>query len=99
MATISSPESLADVSGIFGIFGSVSIPDGGAYRIAIQPAWSGEYHLYLALESTLDRELLGLINAEIFGIGLHRLRLTVVDSSGEMVDGGLCDIPLVFSSP
>ena len=63
------------------------------------PLGPDEYHLFLELESTLDRELLGLINAEIFGIGLHRLRLTVLDSSGEMVDGGLCDIPLVFSSP
>ena len=97
-AMIHAPQAMTNLEGIFGLIGSTSVPDGGSYRIAVKPVWSDDYHLYLASDQSVRGDVIGLINTEIFGSGLHHIQLTVVDRDGELA-GGLCEIPLVFSGP
>jgi len=98
LAEILSPQPLDQVQDIFAIIGNVQLPEEGKYQIAIKPGWSDVYYPYLESGKTVQRDVIGLINTEIFGTGSHRLRLTVTNSAGEAVAGGLCDIPLVFGT-
>ena len=99
MAEIHSPQPMDQVQDIFAIIGNVQLPEKGKYQLAIKPDWSNVYYPYLESDKVVQRDVIGLINTEIFGAGSHRLRLTVSNSAGEMLPGGLCDMPLVFGRP
>ena len=98
MAQIDLPAPSAQVEGVFALIGSVLLPEGGRYQIAIKPGWTEEFYMYLESDRPVSRDVLALINAEIFGVGAHRLRLAVKDSDGELIKGGFCEIPLMFGS-
>ena len=97
-ARISQPVPGAAQRGIFAIEGSAIFPAGGGYEIAVKPAWSDSYFTLLANEAA-SGETLGLLNTEIFGPGVHWLRLALRDAQGELVAGGVCAVPLVFLAP
>ena len=96
LATILEPQPMTELQGIFALRGSARIPVGGRYRISVKPAWSPEYHRFLEVERSVRDDVIGLINTEIFGPGLQRLRLETLDGEGEIMDGSLCEIPVVF---
>ena len=98
-ARIDSPQAMTELQSIFAVIGSVSLPADGFYRIDVKPAWADSYLAYLESDAALNAPTLALINTEIFGVGLHRLRLSVMDSQGTLIDGGICDIPLLFVGP
>lgn len=98
-AQILAPQPLARVAGLFAIRGRASTPAGGRYRIALKPAWSDEYHTHLVSEQSAQNEQLALVNTEAFGRDLHRIRLSAHDDAGLLIEGGLCDIPVIFGSP
>ena len=98
-AHVSMPEPLASLKGVFAIRGSVQLPERGSYQIALRPAWADNYYLYLSAKEPIRGDVIALINTEIFGAGLHRLRLTVTSRDGEIIEDGLCDIPVVFVAP
>lgn len=98
-ARIVSPAPLEHVDGVFALAGSALIPPGGEYHIALKPGWSEEYYLFLVSDQAVSSDVLGLINTEIFGAGAHRIQLTVVDRRGEQIQGGTCEIPVIFDAP
>ena len=98
-ATIIEPRPLAELQGIFAIRGRALIPDGGGYRLSVKPAWSSDYHRFLDVERSVSNDVIALINTEIFGPGLQRLRLEIVDAKGELMENLRCDIPVVFRAP
>ena len=98
-ARILLPELMAELEGIFAVHGSALIPAGGTYRIAVRPAWSDEFHTFLEVDMSVVDNVIGLINSEIFGPGLQWLQLTLVDGEGRVVEGSLCEIPVVFTRP
>ena len=98
-ARIDSPQAMTELQSIFAVTGRVSLPADGFYRIEVKPAWADSYLAYLESDASSKAPTLALINTEVFGIGLHRLRLSVMDSQGTLIDGGLCDIPLLFVGP
>ncbi|MDE2637415.1 MAG: hypothetical protein OXI30_13715, partial [Chloroflexota bacterium] len=98
-ARISAPEPMASLKGVFALRGIVQLPEGSSYQIALRPAWADNYYLYLSLNKRIRGDVIALINTEIFGAGLHRIRLTVTSRDGKIVEGGLCDIPVIFVAP
>lgn len=98
-ATILEPRPITELQGVFAVRVRAQIPDGGKYRISVKPAWSPDYHLFLDVERSIRDDVIGLINTEIFGPGLQRLRLEILNADGEMVDGSACEIPVVFKAP
>ena len=99
LATIVAPKPLGIVQDIFALVGSARIPAGGRYQVAIKPAWSDAYHPYLESDQSVNGDVIGLVNTEIFGDGSQRIKLTVSNREGEAIEGGICDIPVVFGSP
>lgn len=95
-AMIFEPGPMTELYGVFAIRGRVVIPDGGKYRLSVKPAWSPDYHRFLDVESSVNDDIIGLINTEIFGTGLQRLRLELVGNDGNIVAGSLCELPVVF---
>ncbi len=98
-ARISAPEPMASLKGVFALRGTVQLPEGSSYQIALRPAWADNYYLYLSSNKRIRGDVIALINTEIFGAGLHRIRLTVTSRDGKIVEGGLCDIPVIFVAP
>ena len=96
---IESPAALAELQGIFEIVGTANPPHLGHYRIAVRPAWAEEYSFYLEADEPVSAGVLGLVNTEIFGAGLHYLRLALVDERGEITAGALCEVPVIFAAP
>lgn len=98
-AKIDEPLPMTQLQGVFAVRGRAQIPAGGKYRISVKPAWSPDYHRFLDVERSVSADVIGLINTEIFGPGLQRLRLEIVGGDGSIVDGSDCEIPVVFKAP
>ena len=98
-ARISAPEPLASLKGVFAMRGTVQLPERGSYQIALRPAWADNYYLYLSSNKPIRGDVIALINTEVFGPGLHRIQLKVTSRDGGTIEGGLCDIPVVFVAP
>ncbi len=99
LAAIQAPPAMTELKGIFALIGSAMSPEGGHYRLSLRPAWSDQYADYLEFDSPVEDDVLGLINGEIFGLGLHWLRLALVDATGEIIEESICEQPLVFAAP
>ncbi len=99
LAQILLPAPHAQVEGVFAIIGSAHLPGGGRYRLAVKPGWSEVYYPYLESDVAVGNDVLALVNTEIFGLGAHRVQLAVADSDGELIEGGICEIPIMFGSP
>ncbi len=98
-AKILLPEPMSELSGVFAVQGSALIPAGGSYRISVRPSWSDDFHTFLEVDMSVNENVIGLINSEIFGPGLQWLQLTLLDGRGKVVEGSLCEIPVVFTAP
>ena len=98
-AQIISPAPLDLVEDVFAIIGSALLPEGGRYRIALKPGWSEEFYPYLISHQAVHSDVLGLVNSEIFGPGAQQIQLTVIDRDGELIEGGLCEVPVSFGAP
>ena len=93
------PQSLESVQGIFAVLGTARSADFAYYKIEIRPEWSDVYSLYLKSDVPVEGDLIGLVNTEVFGTGVHRLRLTVVTINDQIAENGVCEIPLLFTAP
>ncbi|MCY4070030.1 MAG: hypothetical protein OXG60_01905, partial [Chloroflexi bacterium] len=96
---ILSPVALQEIRGIIQVIGSVNLPEDSEFRLDVRPAWSEKYSQYIRGYDSITNDVIGLINSEVFGIGLHRLRLSIVDENGAMSKDAICDIPVVFAAP
>ena len=99
LVQIVEPGAMQELSGIFALLGSADAPDFAKYLIEVRPGWSDKYFLYLESEEPVRDGVLGVINAEVFGVGLHRLRLSVITQRGAISTELSCDIPTVFATP
>ncbi|MCY3717278.1 MAG: LysM peptidoglycan-binding domain-containing protein, partial [Chloroflexi bacterium] len=90
---------MSELADIVAIRGSAAVPAGGRYRLLIRPGGSLDYALYYESAAAKQDEVLALLNIEIFGSGLHSLRLEVLDAEGVQINAGFCEIPLLFQPP
>ena len=98
-AQIQSPLLGAQLSGIFAVKGRATVPEGGSYEIAVMPAWSDTFHKLLEIDISVDDNVIGLVNSEIFGPGLQRLRLALVNKDDTYLEDSVCEVPVVFLAP
>ena len=84
---------------VFALVGSARLPAGGHIKSRLSRAGLKNTFCTLVSEQVVIDDVLGLINSEIFGAGAHRIQLTVFDNNGELIEGGICEIGVIFGSP
>jgi len=92
---ITSPVPGQRVTGVVTLFGTASLPDMDYYKIEVRPSFSDVYNFYNRYEDAVTDGPLGLLNTDLFDDGLHWVRLTVVDITGNYPEP--CTIPLIFN--
>lgn len=92
--TIVSPFANASLSGVVNIIGTAIDDDFDYYKIEVRPNFSSVYNFYGRYETPVVNGVLGTLNTELFDNGLHWLRLTVVDNTGNYPSP--CAIPVIF---
>ena len=96
---ITSPQPLQEISGIFELYGNLDLGEASHYQVEVRPAWSDKYWLYIKAAQPVNDSVITLINSEVFGIGLHHVRLSLIDDNDLSQARLSCDIPIVFLQP
>src|SRR5690606_13924789 len=92
---ITSPVAGQQISGAFTVTGTASLPDLNYFKLEIRPNFSETFN-YIGRSTTgVVGGTLARLNSTNYGTGIHWLRLTVVDSTGNFPTP--CTIPLIFS--
>jgi LysM domain len=84
------------VQGTFIVQGSAFRDDFWYYKIEIRPDWADVYNFYSRSDTPASNGVLGEVNSEIFGEGLHWVRLSVVDLGANIQPDAICEIPVIF---
>ncbi len=92
--TITEPEPGDEVSGSFELVGSAATVAFRYYEIDIRPEGVPDFDFYLRRSRSVKDGPLAVINTELFGDGLHWVRLRVIDLGGNTLEP--CAIPLIF---
>jgi len=92
---ITSPTIGQTVSGIITVSGTATVDNFWYYRIEVRPNTDMVYRFVSRSENQVIIGPLGQIDTDIFGDGLHWIRVTVVDLTGG-VNVSPCAIPVVF---
>ena len=95
-ATIVSPQPGQELYGVFTLLASDENALEGAYVVEVRPAWSDTFWEYRRLTPRPPDQLLTLLNTELFGSGLHWLRVKQLDENHETIAHSTCDIPTMF---
>lgn len=93
-AQITAPARGQVVTGIFTLFGTATVGNFQYYRIEVRPDYTNIYNFYDRVETPVVNNALAQINSDLFDDGLHWVRLTVVDNTGNFPEP--CAIPLLF---
>jgi hypothetical protein len=97
---IASPRLGQIVSGPVTITGSAISLDPtnpfSSYTLEVRPALGRRFTIYTIGQQAVEFGVLGVINADWFGEGLHYLRLVVNGAFGPI--GQPCDIPVIFGA-
>jgi hypothetical protein len=94
---ITSPIVGQRLNGVFTVYGTATRDEFWYYKIEIRPDRAEIYNFYSRSEGRVQNGVLGQVNADIFGDGLHWLRLTVVDIRGAIPPGAVCEVPVYFN--
>lgn len=90
------PLPLERVTGVITLIGSADAPDFWYYRIEVRPDPVPEYEFYSYSTIPVPNRALAILNTDFFDNGLHWIKLTVVNTDGEVAPDATCDIPLIF---
>jgi hypothetical protein len=91
---IISPSASAEVTGVFSLVGAAAIPEGGSYRVDIRAGGDPIYNTYSHSDEAVVGGVLAEINSDLYGDGLHWIRLTVYDEN--RTPSQSCAIPVIF---
>lgn len=92
---LTAPASGSSVSGVITLMGTATVANFEYYKIEVRPDTVSVYNFYDRYETPVVNGVIGQLNTELFANGLHWVRLTVVDNTGNYPVP--CDIPLIFS--
>jgi LysM repeat protein len=92
--TITSPEPGSEVTGTFDLIGSATASDFRYFEVEVRPEGVDAYDFYVRQSEPVVEGVIAPINTELFGEGLHWVRVRVVDQDG--VTLAPCAIPLIF---
>lgn len=91
---ITAPFAGQEIAGQFTISGTASLPDMSYYKIEIRPNFSEVYNFVGQSDQGVANGTLARLNSGTFGTGIHWIRLTVVDTTGNFPTP--CTVPVVF---
>ena len=91
---ITSPFPGAGLVGMTTIAGTASIANFDYYKLEVRPDYSPVYNFYGRYETAVTNGALAQLNTELFENGLHWVRLTAVDATGNFPLP--CAIPVIF---
>lgn len=91
---ITSPGTGASLSGVVTVIGTADIPNFDYYKIEVRPDAASVYNFYGSYRTPVVNGALAALNTELFDNGLHWIRLTVVDNTGNFPQP--CAIPVIF---
>lgn len=95
-AKILSPQPWQELHGVFTLLASAEDAHESDYLVEVRPAWTESYWEYRPLAPEGPDHLRSLINTEVFGPGLHWLRVTQLNELREPIAASTCDIPTIF---
>jgi LysM repeat protein len=93
---ITSPISAQHLNGTFAVYGSAARSDFLYYKLEIRPDGASIYNFYMDSYNQVNNGVLGEINSELFGTGLHWVKLTMVDIHSTIPADATCEIPVIF---
>jgi LysM repeat protein len=93
---ITSPISAQHLNGTFAVYGSAARSDFLYYKLEIRPDGASIYNFYMNSYNQVTNGVLGEINSELFGTGLHWVKLTMVDIHSTIPVDASCEIPVIF---
>jgi hypothetical protein len=93
---ITSPISAQHLNGTFAVYGSAVRNDFLYYKLEIRPDAASIYNFYMDSYNQVTNGVLGEINSELFGPGLHWVKLTMVDIYSTIPIDSTCEIPVIF---
>jgi LysM repeat protein len=93
---ITSPISAQHLNGTFAVYGSAARSDFLYYKLEIRPDSASIYNFYMDSYNQVTNGVLGEINSELFGTGLHWVKLTMVDIYSTIPTDASCEIPVIF---
>jgi LysM repeat protein len=93
---ITSPMSAQRINGTFTVYGSANRSDFLYYKLEVRPDAASIYNFYMDSRTQVMNGVLGEINSELFGSGLHWIKLTLVDLSASIPADASCEIPVIF---
>jgi hypothetical protein len=93
---ISNPITAQHLNGTFTVYGTVARSDFLYYKLEIRPDAASIYNFYMDSYNQVSNGVLGEINSELFGTGLHWLKLTMVDIHSAIPADATCEIPVIF---
>lgn len=96
LTQITSPIVLQRVNGVITLFGTATRADFQYYKIEIRPDWAEIYNFYSDSQTPVANGILADVNTDIFGDGLHWIRLSVVDRTAAIQPDALCEVPVIF---
>jgi hypothetical protein len=82
------------VSGVIDVIGTASMSNFAYYRVEVRPDAAPTFDLYERGETPVIGGTLAELNTDLYGDGLHWLRLTVVQPNGEFPTR--CVVPVIF---
>jgi hypothetical protein len=92
---ITSPIMGQHVRRVFRLFGTAVTADFAAYRVEVRPDFASYYDVFFESRQPVVNGELARVDSDAYGKGLHWVRVSVVNSAGEIVSVP-CAIPLFF---
>lgn len=93
---ITSPGAGQVVTGVFTLTGSATLPDFDYYKLEVRLDEATIYNFISQFRTPVPDGVIGQIDSSLFNPGIHWVRLTVVDRTGNVPPGATCVIPLRF---
>lgn len=93
---IVSPGAGQRISGVFTVTGSATLPDFNYYKLEVRLDDATVYNFIAQFNTPVTDGVLGQIDSNLFNPGVHWVRLTVVDNTGNVPPAATCVIPVIF---
>jgi len=88
------PGEVEMINGVFSVVGTAALSNFAYYRVEVRPDNATIFNIYERSETPVAGGVLAEINSNLYGDGLHWIRLTVVQPNGEFPTP--CAIPVIF---
>jgi hypothetical protein len=76
--------------------GTAAVEDFLFYKVEVRPDFADVYNFYFSSDVAVERGELGTLDPQVFGTGLHWVRLVVVKADASVPPEAVCVVPVQF---